>query len=174
MKHKWIYVITAGLLLIAFSAFGFANMHETRTIQLSIGGLHCEGCVAPVEAGLKKVNGVSQAKLDFKTGVATLQFNEHNTPISKLTLSVANIPHAMGRKMKYSARFMLSFQTGTGVNVEKARKAVAAVKGVQKAELNKNVLYVTFNPKAAEVTYDQISKAVQNAGVKINTHATHH
>lgn len=174
MKIKRNLFVATGLLLIGISAFGFANMHETRTVQLSIGGLHCEGCVAPVETGLKKVNGVSQAKLDYKTGVATLRFNEHNTPLSKLTLSVADIPHAMGSKMKYSARFMLPLQTGAGANAEKARKAVAAVKGVQKAELNKNVLYVTFNPKAVDVTYDQISKAVQDVGVKINAHAGHH
>lgn len=174
MKNKRIFVVTAGLLLIGMSTFGFTNMHETRTIQLSIGGLHCEGCVAPVENGLKKVTGVSQAKLDFKTGIATLRFNEHNTPLSKLTLSVADIPHAMGSKMKYSARFMLPLQAGAGANAEKARKAVSAIKGVQKAEQNKNRLYITFHPKTADVTYDQISKAVQNAGVKINAHAGHH
>jgi len=173
MKNKRTLSITAGLLLIGYLSIGFANMHETRTIQLSIGGLHCQGCVAPVENGLKQVNGVSQAKLELKTGVATLQFNEHNTPISKLTLSVADIPHAMGGKMKYSARLMLPLQAGSGANAEKARKALAAINGVQKAELNKNALYVTFKPKSMDVTYDQISKALQNADVKINAHAEH-
>lgn len=171
MKIKQIIVVTAGLLQIAISTYGFTNMHETRAIQLSIGGLHCEGCVAPVENGLKKVTGVSQAKLDFKTGIATLQFNEHNTSLSKLTLSVADIPHAMGRKMKYSARFMLPLQAGAGANAEKARKAVSAIKGVQKVEQSRNRLYITFHPKTADVTFDQISKAVQSAGFKINARA---
>ncbi len=47
-------------------------MSGEQTIRLSIGGMSCAGCVAAVEAALRKAAGVTQAQVNFAEHTATV------------------------------------------------------------------------------------------------------
>ena len=148
------------------------------TLAIEVKGLHCQGCVEPVESGLKQVSGVKSATLNFKTGIATVQFVEERVTVSELVNHVAQIPHAMGKSMKYTGALLLQIEGDLG----KVQKALQSLSGVQKVEKReKTVLRLTFKPDA-KVRYAQIADAVKRAGGKIapwksahnDSHAEHH
>lgn len=148
------------------------------TLAIEVKGLHCQGCVEPVESGLKQVSGVKSAKLNFKTGIATVQFVEERATVSELVNHVAQIPHAMGKSMKYTGALLLQIEGDLG----KVQKALQSLSGVQKVEKReKTVLRLTFKPDA-KARYAQIADAVKRAGGKIapwksahdDSHVEHH
>ena len=49
---------------------------KKKTVELSIGGMHCEKCAAKVETALKTIG---RAKVDLKLGRATLTCPEKIT-----------------------------------------------------------------------------------------------
>jgi hypothetical protein len=70
--------------------------------------------------------------------------------------------------MKYAGRLILplKMQPQKG-SLETARKAVAGLSGVQKAELKGNSLFVTFKPGADQLTFAQITSALSRTGASV-------
>ena len=52
----------------ASSAGGFVEQNFTFDVK----GMHCGGCAKSIEAELKKIEGVSEATADFKSGKVTV------------------------------------------------------------------------------------------------------
>ena len=46
-----------------------------QTIELSIGGMGCQGCVRAVSSALKAVAGVESVQVDLAAGRAVVQFD---------------------------------------------------------------------------------------------------
>jgi copper chaperone CopZ len=46
---------------------------ETKTIVLSVGGMHCEACVEAIERSLAKIDGVTAVKVEYPEGRATVK-----------------------------------------------------------------------------------------------------
>lgn len=151
-----------GLITLLIAGISVAQSPE-YTLAIEVKGLHCQGCVEPVESGLKQVAGVKSAKLDFKTGIAYVQFVEDRATVAELVNHVAQIPHAMGKSMKYSGALLLRVRGDLG----KVQKALRSLKGVQKVEKReKEILRLTFKPDAT-VRHAQIEKAVKEAGAEL-------
>lgn len=49
--------------------------HDMRSVDLSIQGMHCEGCARTVEALLKSEPGVKSATISYKKGIARVVFD---------------------------------------------------------------------------------------------------
>lgn len=170
MKKHAQLIALSGILLVLGAGWVLTrpeSQSALRTVKIAVKGLHCQGCVEPVEKGLQQVPGVIQAKLDFKTGLATVKWDETKTPVSKLVLSIASIPHAMGEKMRYEGQLVLALKAKDNASLEKARQAVEALAGVQKAELKKSILYIRFKPKAEGLTMGQIEGTLKKEGVSL-------
>lgn len=151
-----------GLMAILLACVSIAQSPE-YTVAVEVKGLHCQGCVEPVEAGLKQVAGVKSVHLDFRTGIAQVKFTEERATVSELVNHVAQIPHAMGKSMKYSGALLLRIEG----KIDKVQKALRAIQGVQKVETReRTVLCLTFKSDA-KVRYAQIQKAVADAGAKL-------
>ena len=135
---------------------------ELRTVALKVLGLHCEGCVEPVKQGLRKVQGVQSAELEFKTSIARVRYDETQVALSQVVLSLPKIPHAMGPRsgMKYEGRLLLTLAKG---DPKKVARAIQKVKGVAKVQRERGQLLVAFKPNAT-VRYAQIEQAVKQAG----------
>ena len=54
------------------------------SVSLGIGGMTCASCVASVEKALKKVEGVSDARVNLATGKAAVDFDPAKVTVSTL------------------------------------------------------------------------------------------
>ncbi len=155
-------LIGALALLVGASQIAAQQKQEIRTVAIKVRGLHCEGCVEPLVQGLRKLNGVQSAELEFKTAVAVVRYDEAQVPVSHIVLALPQIPHAMGprSKMKYEGQLMLTLAKG---DAKKVAQLLGKVKGVAKVQQQHNTLLITFQPDAS-VRYAQIEQAVKEAG----------
>ena len=71
---KLISLLALSLLLVAVSA------RADQTLRFTIIGIDCKECAPPIIKALKGIDGVRNAALDWKAGVATLQVNEGFDP----------------------------------------------------------------------------------------------
>ncbi|GBC92345.1 Copper-exporting P-type ATPase A [bacterium HR15] len=155
-------LIGALVLIVGASQIAAQQKQEVRTIALKVSGLHCEGCVDPVVQGLRKLQGVQSAELEFKTAVAIVRYDEAQIPASHIVLALPKIPHAMGPRsnMKYEGQLMLTLAKG---DAKRVAQALGKVKGVAKVRQERNTLLIAFQPDAS-VRYAQIEQAVKKAG----------
>jgi len=62
---------------------GTAKLQVTQC-ALKVSGMTCGGCAAMVEKSLLKLEGVTTAKVDYKTGEAQVQFDSKKTTPEKI------------------------------------------------------------------------------------------
>ncbi len=93
MKTKTI--LFSGLLAILASLAGFSQepsktgQSGTAKLQvtqcaLKVSGMTCGGCAGMVEKSLLKLDGVTTAKVDYKTGEAQVRFDSKKTTPDKI------------------------------------------------------------------------------------------
>ncbi len=88
-------ILFSGLLAILAPLSGFSQ-EPSRTAQsataklqvtqcaLKVSGMTCGGCAGMVEKSLLKLDGVTTAKVDYKTGEARVEFNSKKTTLEKI------------------------------------------------------------------------------------------
>ncbi|MBI9103983.1 MAG: heavy metal translocating P-type ATPase [Spirochaetales bacterium] len=59
-------------------------------VQLNVQGMTCASCVAHVEKGIKKNNGIEMAAVNLATEKATVSFNPEETDIDKIIRSIVD------------------------------------------------------------------------------------
>ncbi|MGB7183523.1 MAG: heavy-metal-associated domain-containing protein [Burkholderiaceae bacterium] len=59
-----------------------------KTDQLSITGLHCNGCIESLTRALRTVRGVKDAKVSLASGTASIEFDEKLASTQELTAAV--------------------------------------------------------------------------------------
>jgi len=163
MSKPILWALTGALvLMVGTSHITAQQKQELRTVAIKVSGLHCEGCIDPVEQGLRKLKGVQSAKLAFKTEIAVVLYDEAQIPVSQIVLALPKIPHAMGPRsgMKYEGRLMLTLAKG---DPKKVAQSLGKVKGVAKVQQERGTLLVAFKPDAS-VRYAQIEEAIKQAG----------
>ncbi|MHB8502020.1 MAG: heavy-metal-associated domain-containing protein [Candidatus Acidiferrales bacterium] len=62
---------------------GTAKLQVTQC-ALKVSGMTCGGCAGMVEKSMLKVEGVTTAKVDYKTGKAQVQFDSQRTTPEKI------------------------------------------------------------------------------------------
>lgn len=76
------------LFTFIFIALSAANAAATeRTVQLSVPSMDCPVCPITIKKALLKVNGVSQASVNFEKRQAIVTFEDTKTSVEALTLS---------------------------------------------------------------------------------------
>lgn len=80
-----------------FLAFIFVNqltttaLAEEQTVTLSVPGMNCPVCPITVRKALKKVDGVSQVKVDYESKSATVIFDDRVTGTKTLMKATENV-----------------------------------------------------------------------------------
>lgn len=64
-----------------------------RAVRLKVEGMHCDGCAYTVKVGLEQVDGVKEAEVDFKTGIATVVIDDSVQPEKLLEAEVFKPPY---------------------------------------------------------------------------------
>ena len=75
-----------------------AATNNISTVQLSISGMDCEGCTAPINNELRQIKGVINANTFYQNGNAIVKFNTTQTAVD----SLANVINSMGYKVTSS------------------------------------------------------------------------
>lgn len=78
------------LACLALSIGAFSVSAAPTTATLSVPSIDCPVCPITVKKALTKVNGVTQAKVDFDKRQATLTFDDAKTDVQALTLATKN------------------------------------------------------------------------------------
>ena len=81
------------LILIMFSLLttnNIVNAAESVTVVLGVPGMTCKFCPITIRKALKKVDGVTEVKTEFKTKTATVTFDPSKTNIETLIKATAN------------------------------------------------------------------------------------
>lgn len=64
------------------------NMSKSERTQIAISGMHCSSCAAIIERQLKKVDGVTEAKVNFASEKATVTYNPGISKVDDLVAAV--------------------------------------------------------------------------------------
>jgi len=81
--------ILAGLCLLVAS--GAANAADIVTAQLDIKGMDCASCPLTVKLALKRVSGVTEVEVDFKSQSAKVRYDPSQTQADKLAKTVTDL-----------------------------------------------------------------------------------
>lgn len=78
-------------LTLALSAMSFASEAADRTVTLAVENMTCVTCPITVKTALKRVPGVREAKVDFKTKLAVVTFDDGKTNAKALAKASADV-----------------------------------------------------------------------------------
>jgi|JQIA01.1.fsa_nt_gb mercuric ion binding protein len=86
------------LLILSMLAFGYQNVNAADTVQtnnqliqqFSVTKMTCKMCHITVSKAIKQVVGVFDAKVDYKTKVATVTFDPSIASIEQIEKATAN------------------------------------------------------------------------------------
>ncbi|MBL7960396.1 cation transporter [bacterium] len=93
---------------LSFSQDGQSqNNAQIVQVTIPVKGMTCSGCSMHVESVVKKINGISYVKADFKAGEAVVQFDESKTSVSAVVNQInketsyrASVPDSTKRKVR--------------------------------------------------------------------------
>lgn len=63
---------------------------DSRTVKLSVPSMNCAMCPITVRKALEKVEGVTQASVDYETKSAVVVYDDQKTSVSLLTKATQN------------------------------------------------------------------------------------
>jgi Cu+-exporting ATPase len=132
-------------------------------INLPITGMSCASCALKIEKGLAKVEGVSQANVNFATEKATVIFHPAQTDLSHLIEKVKDLGYgAKVEKVTLPIRGMTCASC-----VKKVEKALSSVKGVVQAGVNFATERASVEYIPEEVSIRDLKKVVEETGYQV-------
>src|SRR5262245_58697668 len=137
--------------------------NETRHIELRIGRMTCGHCPLAIEKALASVPGITQAKVNAATKVASIDYDPSRTRISDALQAIRSAGYTVGtataripiKNMHCSScviRLELALQTTPGV--------VSA-----RASLAPNAVDVEYQPE--QIDFAAMRKAIESAGYRV-------
>jgi Cu+-exporting ATPase len=136
---------------------------NSERIDLPISGMSCASCAAKIEKTLSKMEGVSEAAVNFAAEKATVHFQPDRTSLPQLIEKVKDL----GYEAK-TEKTLLPVQGMTcAACVRRVEKALGAIKGVVRADVNFATNRASVEYLQGEVTLRDLKKAVEDAGYQV-------
>jgi Cu+-exporting ATPase len=136
---------------------------RVERIDLPIAGMTCASCAAKIEKGLASVPGVSKATVNFAAEKATVVFHPDQTDISHLAERIKDLGYeAKVEKVLLPVRGMTCASC-----VDRVEKALRALKGVVRADVNFATETASVQYLPGEVTIRNLKKAIRDAGYEV-------
>jgi len=79
-------------------------MVEMEKIELKIKGMHCVSCENRIKDAILNLNGVKDAKVDYTSEKATIEFDNEKTDIKNIVKTIKNVGY-QPEEMKESKGF---------------------------------------------------------------------
>jgi Cu+-exporting ATPase len=105
---------------------------DATTVEIPITGMTCASCVARNEKALRKVEGVSEANVNFATERATVTYDPAQVDLEHLREAIEKIGYGVPAQTEV---LKISGMTCASC-VARNEKALARVPGVLKADVN--------------------------------------
>jgi P-type Cu+ transporter len=132
-------------------------------VDLSVTGMSCAACAARIEKGLKSLDGVSGASLNFAAERATVSFDPGRTGLGRLAAKVEELGY--GVKVE---KIVLPVQGMTCAScVARVEKALRAVRGTLDASVNLATEKATVDVLSGVATAADLRRAVREAGYDV-------
>ena len=85
MYRSFVFAVFLVLSAMTFAADGM------KTATLQVEGMTCAACPITVKTALKRVPGVSDVKVDYKTGIAEVNYDPEKTSPDDLAKAITSV-----------------------------------------------------------------------------------
>ena len=137
-----------------------AEARQQKKLSLPVTGMSCASCAANIERGLKRIDGVSLANVNYAAEKATVEYNPEAVSEDKLIETITGLGYGVKTDKA-------SFKV-TGVScascVSHVERALRKVNGVVAADVNLATEKATVEYIADIATLADLRKAVEAAG----------
>lgn len=138
-------------------------MSTKKEVTLQIAGMTCAACATRIEKGLKKVEGVEDANVNFALESTKVSYDPNLTDASKFQSKIEALGYGV---INEKAEFNISGMTCAAC-ATRIEKKLNKTSGVMKATVNfaLETSSVEYNP--SEVSVSEMIKAVNKIGFKL-------
>ena len=132
---------------------------------LSIFGMTCAACAKNVERAACKLNGVTEASVNFATEKLTVSFDESILSLDSVTLAVKNARYD-ARTSMHARAFNIQGMTCAAC-AKNIQRTASKLDGVIEADVNfaAEKLQVSYDPSAVSIV--EVIRAVEKAGFRL-------
>lgn len=135
----------------------------SRRLDLPIGGMTCASCVARVEKGLSRLEGVAEARVNLASEKATVRYDPAKVDLKALVGTVQELGYEPRlEKLSLSIQGM-----SCAACVRRVQQALSRVDGVLEAEVNFASERATVSILAGQTSVSELARAVEQAGYKV-------
>lgn len=136
---------------------------QVLKIDVPIGGMTCASCVARVERGISRLEGVAEAKVNLASEKATVHYDPAKVGLKDLVRTVEELGYEP-RLEKVS----LPIQgMSCAACVRRVQQALSNVQGVLEAEVNFATERATVRFLSGQTSVSELARAVEQAGYKL-------
>ena len=140
---------------------------DATIVEIPITGMTCASCVARNEKALRKVEGVSEANVNFATERATVTYDPALVDLEHLREAIEKVGYGVPAQTD-----VLKIRGMTCAScVARNEKALARVPGVLKADVNLATEKATVEYVPGQVTHEELVRAVARAGYEVDEDA---
>jgi Cu+-exporting ATPase len=134
-----------------------------KKVELPITGMSCASCVARIEKGLSKMSGIMDAKVNFGTEKARIDFDPSQVHVGDFVAAIKDLGYEAGiEKVTLPVRGMSCASC-----VKKVENALSGLDGVVRASVNFATERAAVQYIPGAVSTRDFQKAVSDAGYEI-------
>ncbi|MHB9150228.1 MAG: heavy metal translocating P-type ATPase [Thermoleophilia bacterium] len=136
---------------------------QIETVQIPVEGMTCASCVARVQKGLGKVEGVTEASVNFATEKATVSYDPTVVSVDRLIDTVKDAGYGV-----QTEKLTLDIGGMTCAScVRRVERALAHTPGVLDASVNFGTEAATVEFLPGAVSRSDLRRAVEEAGYTV-------
>ena len=133
--------------------------------KYKIGGMTCSACANRVERGIKKMEGMKDASVNFTTETLTVSFDENKVTSNEIEKKVEALGYSVIKNIK-THTYRVEGMT-CAVCAGRVEKVTKKIEGVQDSVVNLTTEKMSITVDDDIVTYGDIKRAVEKAGYKL-------
>lgn len=133
--------------------------------KYKIGGMTCSACANRVERGIKKMEGMKDASVNFTTETLTVSFDENKVTSNEIEKKVEVLGYSVIKNIK-THTYRVEGMT-CAVCASRVEKVTKKIEGVQDSVVNLTTEKMSITVDDDIVTYGDIKRAVEKAGYKL-------
>lgn len=135
-------------------------MSDTKQTTLQISGMTCAACASRIEKGLNKLEGVTEANVNFALEKATVTYQPDKVSSTQMEERIEKLGYSM---VKEQVDFQLTGMTCAAC-ANRIEKGLSKMPGVASASVNfaLETAHVEYNP--SEVSADDMIRKVEKLG----------
>ena len=133
--------------------------------KYKIGGMTCSACANRVERGIKKMEGMKDASVNFTTETLTVSFDENKVTSNEIEKKVEVLGYSVIKNIK-THTYRVEGMT-CAVCAGRVEKVTKKIEGVQDSVVNLTTEKMSITVDDDIVPYGDIKRAVEKAGYKL-------